>query len=281
MRRTVWAVALTAVLLGGCGGGSPAAPTAPGPTQASTAAPTEAPTETPTATPTQTASLAAGSIGYRVVNQTAAAVDVYVRSQGLVQASLATASLEPGAVTAELFPPEPGAIVVLSAGKGDPTCVSSCDFAGEATSNTGEGNHRILVVGDGDATEYWANPKPASVGAFANALRPADPAKALVIIEASGVTDGKFGLRVTWAGANGCVDALDAAGLMLGGTNVLAYAMDPAGGALALHAGSDATCSQPPVAGPFTIAAAAAGSRTFVIAWGATGAVKAVVLPLP
>ena len=278
MRRTVWAVALAAVLLGGCGGGTLESRA---PTAAPTTAPTEAATEAPTTAPTEAASLAAGTIGYRVVNQTAAAVDVYVRSQGLVQASLALASLEPGAVTAELFPPEPGAIVVLPAGTGDPTCVSSCDFSAEATSNTGEGKHRILVVRGADSTEYWADPKPGSVGAYGNALRPADATKPLVIIEAGGVIDGKFGIRVSWAGANGCVDALDAAGLMLGGTNVLAYAMDPAGGALSFFAGSDATCSQPPVAGPFAVAAAPVGSRTFVIAWGATGAVKSAVLPLP
>jgi hypothetical protein len=246
---------------------------------APTTAPSAALTEAPTAAPTAAASLATGSIGYRVVNETAGAVDVYVRSQGLVEAALAMTALEPGAVTEELFPPEPGAIVVTATGTGDPTCVSSCDFAAEATTNSGEGKHRILVVRDGDSTEYWADPKADSVGKFGNALRPADATQPLVIIEAGGVTDGKFGLRVSWG--TGCVEAVDGAGLMLGGTNVLAYAMDPAGGALSFHAGSDPDCSKTPVAGPFTVAAAAAGSRTFAIAWGATGAVKAVTLPLP
>ena len=274
MRRAVWAATVAAALVMGCGG----AVSVPAPAVTPNA--TTAPTETATTAPTTAASLSAGTIGYRVVNESAGAVDVYVRSQGFVQASLAKAALAAGAVTDELFPPEPGEIVVLPAGStADAACVSSCAFVAEASSNSGEGHHRIVVVADGDFTEYWADPKPASVGASANALRPADVTQPLVIIEAGGVTDGKFGLRVSWGA--GCVEALDAAGLMLGGTNVLAYAMDTAGGALAFHAGSDTTCAVAPVAGPFTIAAAAAGTRTLVTAWGATGAVKAVVLPLP
>jgi hypothetical protein len=274
MRRVAMTAAMAAALVIGCGGTLESR--APVATPSATATPTEA----PTAAPTAAASLVAGSIGYRIVNQTNAPIDVYVRSQGIVRASLAKAALGPVEVTDELFPPEPGEIVVLPAGAGDPTCVISCDFAAEATSNTGEGKHRILVVRGADSTEYWADPKPASVGTAGNALRPADATRPLVIIEAGGVADGKFGLRVSW-GPGGCVEALDAAGLMLGGTNVLAYAIDPAGGALRLFAGSDTTCSGASVAGPFAVAAAAAGSRMFVIAWGGTGAVKAVVLPLP
>ncbi len=274
MRRAAWAVALAAMTLVGCGGA--ASTNAP-----ATAGATVPATSTPTAAPTPAASLAAGTIGFRVVNATAGPVDVFVRTQNLVTASLAKAALAVGDVSNELFPPDPGEVVVLPAGTGDPTCVVTCSFVAEASINSGEGNHRILIARGADSTEYWAYPNAASLGVASNALRPADAAKSLVIIEAAGVADGTFGLRVSWAGGNGCVDALDAAGLMLGGTNVLAYAMDPAGGALSFYAGSDTSCSQPPVAGPFTVAAAPVGSRTFVIAWGATGAVRAAILPLP
>jgi hypothetical protein len=269
-----WALAVAAILVAGCGG------TLESRAPVATPSATTTPTEAPTAAPTAAASLVAGSIGYRVVNETNAPIDIYVRSQGVVRASLAKAALGPVEVTAELFPPEPGEIVILPAGAGDPTCVISCDFAAEASTNGGEGSHRIILVRGADSSEFWADPKPASVGTYANALRPADATQPLVIIEAGGVTDGKFGLRVSW-GAGGCVEALGAAGLMLGGTNVLAYGMDPAGGALALHAGSDTDCSKAPLAAPITVAAAAKGSRTFVLAWGAAGAVKAVTLPLP
>lgn len=274
------ALALSALVgLAACGGSATPATEAP----ASAAPQTETPaTPAPTAAPVTEApaSIVPGAIAYRVVNETSAPVDVYIRTQGLVTAQIAQASLVPGAVSTDLFPPDPGTVVVLPQGSGDPTCTSGCGFLAESSTNFGEGDLRILVVGaDGTAPEFWANPKPASVGTIANALPPADPAQPLVIIDAGGMADAKFGLQVGFGGG-GCVADVAASGLVLGGTNVLAYAFDPAGASLGVYPMADKGCKGAPVGGPFPIPAATAGSRTLLLLWGPAGAAQGMAMPL-
>ncbi|MFN8631781.1 MAG: hypothetical protein U0838_16135 [Chloroflexota bacterium] len=184
--RGVWVMPTLALLVAACGG--QAASTAPSPARTPATPSTPAESTVPTvAPPSAAASLAAGTIGYRVVNEGTAPVDVYVRSQGEVHTALAAGALAAGAVSDEVFPPAPGEVVVLPAGGGDPTCVSGCAFVAQASTNSGEGNHRILVARGDTSVELWADPTPASVGKVANALRPSDPAMAMAIVEAGGV----------------------------------------------------------------------------------------------
>jgi hypothetical protein len=288
---TAVALALSAsVALAACGGsggdsGAPSAAAASTPGPVATTAPpaTEAPavTEAPaTPAPSAAAALVPGSIAYRVLNQTASPVDVYLRSQGLVQAEPAALGLEPGDLTDALFPPDPGAVVVLPAGEGDATCVSGCSFLAESTTTFGEGDLRIVVVGQDGATEFWANPDAASVGAVANALAPADPDRALVIVDAGGMADAAFGLNVGIEGIEGCVADAAGSNMLLGGTSVVAYPVPAEGGALSVYPAADKTCTGPASGGPLAIAPAPAGSRTFLTLWGAAGAAEGLAIPL-
>lgn len=290
MRRISPLATVFLLVVTACGGSAAtaapptSAPATTGPAATDTPAATDAPAspvqpsaETPSEAP---ASMTPGTIAYRVANLTAGPVDVYVRTQGLVQALPAATGLAPGTVTDGLFPPDPGNVVVLPAGGTDPTCVSGCTFLAESSTTFGEGDRRLLVLRDGGATEYWENPAPASVGTSSNALPPADPAQALLIAEAQGVTDGSFGMRVAYTGKTGC--QLDAAGSasLLGGTVVATYPMDPAGAEVVVHNGSDQDCSAASVGGPFPVTGAM-GSRTFLLLWGAMGAMKGLAVPLP
>lgn len=287
------AVALAAgvAACGGSGSGSDGtgavAPTEAAATEAA-ATPDAASTDVPAATaspatpaPTEAAALIPGAIGYRIVNGTGAPVDVHVRSQGLVQAEAGALGLAPGAVSDALFPPDPGAVVVLPAGEGDPTCVTDCAFLAESSTTFGEGDLRVLVVRDGgSATEFWANPNASSVGAMANALAPADPATGLAIIDAGGMADASFGLNVGIDGVEGCVGDAAGSGMLLGGTSVLAYPVPAQGGALSVYPASDTACTGPVAGGPFTLGPVAPGARTFLVLWGASGAAQGAAIPL-
>jgi hypothetical protein len=278
--------ALAATGCGGNGGGTGTAPTAgasetaqPVPASEGPATAAAAPEATPV--PTEAPALVPGSVAYRVVNATGAPVDVHVRSQGLVRAEPAELGLEPGGVSSDLFPPDPGAVVILPAGEGDATCVSGCRFLAESSTTFGEGDLRVLVVRpDGASTELWANPEPASVGAIGNALAPADPTTGLVIIDAGGMADAAFGLNVSIEGVEGCVAETSGAGMLLGGTSVLAYPVPAAGGALAVYPASDKSCSGEAAGGPVTLGPAPSGSRTLLELWGPSGAVQSVAIPL-
>jgi hypothetical protein len=291
MRRTVGIMGLT-LALAACGGSSgssvsggteattPTATTAPAVTEAAITEPPATATPEPT---TEAASMAPGSVAYRVANLTSAAVDVYVRTQGVVHAFPAAGAVAPGSVTDDLLPPEPGEVVVLPSGASgptDPACVIDCAFLAESSTNFGEGDRRLLVVRDDGATEYWEHPDPASVGTTANALPPADPARALLIAEAQGVTDATFGLRVAYAGVPGCQADTTASSFLLGGTVVMTYPMDPAGANVTLHGNNDKDCSAAAVGGPFPVTGAV-GSRTLLLLWGTMGAMQGLATPLP
>lgn len=215
-----------------------------------------------------------------MVNEWTGPVDVYLRSQGLVQASRAVADLQPGAATEQLFPPDPGEVVVLPAGSGDATCVSDCSFVAQSSTNFGEGDFRILLVRDA-STELWANPSASSVGKTANALPPATPDRPLLIADAGGVSDAQFGLSLAWGGGKGCATPLNARGLLLGGTNILSYDMARTGGRVTVFLGSDSSCIAQAQGGPFRIPATAKGNRVLLLLHGKMGAMSATTLDLP
>ncbi|HUE45463.1 MAG TPA: hypothetical protein VMO81_04350, partial [Aestuariivirgaceae bacterium] len=85
-------------------------------------------TPEPDATPEPAASLTPGTIQFRVVNlrEEGTPVDVYVRTMGLVQAAPVQMGLGYAEVTDYFAPPDPGTVVITTAGAGDPTCVAEC-----------------------------------------------------------------------------------------------------------------------------------------------------------
>ncbi len=276
MRRPVLGIAM-AVALAACGGAatSPIPTAVPAPSRAATAAATAT-----ASTPAPAASLAVGSIKYRVVNLTSSAVDVYVRSQGLMVAAPAAVGVAAGSVSATLAPPEPGTVVVLKAGGTNPTCVSACGFLAESSTNAGEGTQRTLVVRSDGATEYWEIPKAASVGTVGNALRPADPTRPLLLVIAQAVTDAQFGLQLAYPGTAGCQKNVDASNLLIGGTNVAVFVPKAGGTSVTLHASTDKDCSGTPVGGPYA-ATVAAGARAYLFLSGSSGSMKGLVVQVP
>lgn len=272
-------IAILALALAGCGSSSTPAPAAT-PTAAPAASPAAASAgASQAASPAAAASLAAGSIAYRVVNLSGAPIDVYVRTSGTIKASLAASGVASGAVSATVRPPDPGSVVVLKAGATNATCVSSCGFLAESTTSFGEGNARTIVVRADGAAEYWESPKPASVGTTANALRPADAAKALLFVVAQAVSDGNFGLNLAFAGTAGCQKNVDASNLLIGGTNVPVYAIPTAGAGVTIHGTNDKSCATV-AGGPFQ-ADGKAGTRAYLFLSGTQAALKGLVVPIP
>jgi hypothetical protein len=282
VRRTALPVALLLALSATACGGTAATPAPAATSGARTGAPviTEAPAEPTPAATEAPASIAPGTIAYRVVNLTVAPVDAWVRTQGLVTAAPGVAGLAPGAVSDDLFPPEPGTVVILPAGEGDPTCVMDCAFLGESSTTFGEGDRRILVVTADGVTEYWERATAASIGATSNALIPADPARAILVTEAAAVTDGQFGLRIAVEGVDGCLPDTNGAAALVGGTLLGAFPVDPAGATITVHDSSDGSCADAPVGGPFPVSVTQ-GGRTFLLLWGAMGSMQGVAVPLP
>ena len=283
--RRIWLLsAMVAILVGACGAspatgapstGPTAAPTDSGAPQGSASGPGASAGATDAA-----ASLEAGTIRYRVVNLSGDAVDVYIRTQGAVHAAPAALGVASGTVTADFFPPEPGTVVVATAGDKNPTCVIDCTFLAESSTNAGEGNQRTIVVYSASSTEFWENPEATSVGAAVNALAPADPTKALLSVYAEGVTDANFGLKLAFKGVAGCQKDFDGTNFLIGGTQLVRFAFDPAGVDAVLHGNNDRTCSAAPAGGPFKISGAT-GSRTFLLLWGTIGSMQGVVVPIP
>jgi len=184
------------------------------------------------------------------------------------------------AVTAAFAPPEPGSVVVLRAGATNPTCVSGCGFLAETSTNAGEGNQRTLVVRGDGATEYWEYPKPASVGTIGNAIRPVDPARALLFVIAQAAADAPFGLQLAYPGVAGCQKNVDSSNLLIGGTVVAVFALKAGGADVTIHASTDKGCAAPLAGGPYTLAGAA-GSRTYLFLWGVSAALKGLAVPIP
>ena len=279
MRSLIGAVAL---LVAACSSASPTpVPTTPhgGPTIGPTASPTAA----PTATQAAPASLTPGGIEFRVVNLyrdasgSPAAVDVYVRTQGLVQASSITAGLPYGATTDYFSPPEPGTVVVTTAGAGDPTCVSSCaHFIVESSTTFGEGDARTIILYGGGSLELWHNPEPGSVGTTGNALAPADPSAALLFVVGVALQDADFGLRLGFDGVAGCQVNRTSEGILVGGNQIAVFAF-PQSADVLLYDNRDADCAQEPVGGPFEVSGSM-GSRTMLVLVGGPNEMEGLVL---
>lgn len=254
---------------------------------AATATPTTgAPTTpAPTAVATPTTTLPEGEIRFRVANLyrddsgTPAPVDVYVRTQGLVQAAPVMAPLAYGSATDYFMPPDPGTVVVTSAGAGDPTCVSGCThFVSENSTNFGEGDARtIILYGDG-GLELWHNPDPASVGVTGNALPPADPSTALVLVVGVALVDADFGLHLGFAGTAGCQVNRVSESIIVGGNQIAVYGFDSSADVL-LYASDDFDCTGDPVGGPFMVTGEP-GSRSLLVLSGSPSDMDALNLDL-
>ena len=280
-------LATLALLVLACGG------TPPAPTQPPTARPTEgtstegtptaAPTAAATATPEPAASYVPGGVLFRVVNLyhdstgAEAPLDVYVRTQGLVQAFAVQAGLAYGAATDYFAPPDPGTVVATTAGATDPTCVADCPhIISESSTTFGEGDRRTLVIYGEGTMELWHNPEPSSVGATGNALVPADPSTALLLTVGVALQEADFGLRLGFAGVAGC--QLNRAGesVLVGGNQVGVFAFDGPTDVL-FYDNRDADCSSDPVGGSFAVDGAA-GTRTLVVLHGRPTEMEALVL---
>ena len=291
MRRSmVWFGALTLVMAAACGsGGASPAATSPATTPAASAtatpaAPMPAPTTASTAAPSTGGGIGGpgdfepGAVRFRVANVSSAPVDVYVRTQGVVEAYRMTEGLAPGTVTDYLAPPDPGTLVVTRAGAGDPACVASCPhFIGTWSTTSGVSNQQTVIIGDAGGTDLWEHPRAEDIGRFANALPDGDPAVATFFVAAGAVTGADFGLRLAFAGVAGCQADSGASGLLIGGTSILSFAHDGTA-KVTIHDNTDRECTSP-VGGPFDVAAAK-GTRTLVILFGAPGALEALVLPI-
>lgn len=268
--------------------------TACGPTQPSNASPsgTVQPTASPGATTTAgataepQASLPTGAIQFRVVNLrhddsgAAAPVDIYVRTQGLVQAAQVQMGLGYGAATDYFAPPDPGTVVVTSAGAGDPTCVASCPhIVSESSTNFGEGAARTIILYDDGALELWHDPEPASVGATGNALVPADPATGLLLVVGVALANADFGLRLGFDGMAGCQVNRTSESILVGGNQVAVFGFDEPSIDALLYDSTDRDCAAGPVGGPYPVTGGA-GTRTLLLLYGEPGAMDALSLDL-
>lgn len=255
----------------------------PIPTGQATGQPTGQPTSGPTDAPTASqpsGDFTPGSVPYRVVNLAAEPVDVYVRTQGLVEAWLVEEGLATGEVLDYVSPPDPGTLVITAAGAGDPTCVGTCpDFLASIGNTSGFSSQSTVVIHPDGVTEYWEQPDPADVGQSANALRPADPASAMIFAIGRAVVGADFGLRVAFEGEAGCAVDIDESNLLVGGTSVLAYTFDDEV-AVTVHDPADTTCAEEPLAGPFAVEGDA-GSRTLLLLYGPVEQMEALALPIP
>jgi hypothetical protein len=262
---------------------------AAGPSGANTATPsmpaggTPAPTTAVTATPGD--ALPQGEIRFRVVNLyrnesgAPVPVDVYVRTQGLVQAAPVTTALVYGEATDYFMPPDPGTVVVTTAGAGDPTCVASCPhFISESSTNFGEGDARTLILYADGTLDLWENPEPASVGVTGNALPPADPSTALVLVVGVALEDADFGLHLGFAGMEGCQVNRVSESILVGGNQITIFAFDGSADVL-LYASDDYDCTGDQVGGPFTVRGEP-GSRSLLVLSGSPGDMAALVLDL-
>jgi hypothetical protein len=263
-----------------CAGSPPAAdPTQPGApvataTQGAPAATT--PVDEPTVDP---GSFVPGSVRYRVANLTDEPVDVYVRTQGLVVAFGVQAGLARGEVTEYVAPPDPGALLVTTAGSGAPTCVGACPhFIGSWGNTNAHGDQNTIYVYQEGGVELWENPDPADVGSAANALPPGDPAEAWVFAIGRAVSGADFGLRLGFEGVEGCQVDVNETGLLVGGTSVLPFAFDGDTEVL-IYPNTDRECAGEPIGGPFAVTGGA-GSRHLLLLYGSIDEMDGLVLPI-
>lgn len=224
-----------------------------------------------------------GEIEYRVVNLLDAPVDVYVRTDGLVEAFLMQEGLAAGEVSEFYAPPTDGRLVVTEAGAGDATCVVDCEhFIAELSAFESDGPvHTVLLydaAGTPSAYDLWESPSADSAG-NANAMPAADRTGGLVVVTAVALTDADFGVRLGFDGVLGCIEPTNLPGILVGGnqTPSFVYAGDSAD--VLLYANDDRDCALEPVGGPFTVTGGA-GSRNHLFLTGSPGDMNGLVLAM-
>lgn len=282
-RKLALALAI-ALSLAACGG-SDDGDSAAGGTTVETAAPVEDTTDAGGGTAVEIAGSGdydAGDITYRVVNLLDEPVDLYVRTDGFVEAFFVEAAVAPGAVTDFYAPPVDGRFVVTEAGAGDATCVIDCPhFIAELSSFADSGPVHTVVLyqedGQRSAFDLWELPTPAAAG-NANAMIASDATTALVVVTAIAVTGADFGLRLGIEGTTGCIENTNLANVLIGGNQTPAFAYSGVADLL-LFDNQDRECSGEPVGGPFTVSGDV-GSRTHVILTGSPGAMDAVIVAM-
>lgn len=307
------ALIVLVVVVAACGSSSPtpppatAGPTTAGPTSGATPiAPTAAvstaavPTTAATGLATPAGGFTPGPVGFRIVHVYAhpdgssPALDVFARTDGVVQAYPVQAGVALGSVVDYVHPPDGGGVVGMETGGADePTCITNCSqFVLEATSSGGQGDRRTILVypespnfiigqtpSDLAGTiEFWEDPTPSAVGQFGNALMPADATQGLLFVVGVAVDEARFGLRLALVGTAGCQDNLNQPGGMIGGNQVPAFAIK-ADGKVTLHGSNDQDCSQAPVGGPFAVTGTA-GSRAYLFLYGTLATMKSIAVPI-
>jgi hypothetical protein len=291
-----------ALVLAACGGGSDssdepsattvadttAVDTEPVDTEPATGEPDEpAPSDEPAADepePVSGGTYEVSDITFRTVNLLDEPVDVYVVTNGLREAFEIQLGVQPGEVTD--FAPAPtdgGRYLLTTAGAGDPTCVVDCDHhIAEYSARPEEGPIRTVLVYRDDAGNpatlgFWEQPTADSPEA-ANSMIDADPTTALAAVSAVAILEPDFGYRISTDVAEGCLVDVNDSGLVIGGNQIIPYALDAAS-ELTLHAFEDSECVEAPVGGPFLIDGLP-GERLHVILHGTPGLLEALVLPM-
>ena len=285
------AVVAFILLAAGCGGGSDgaaesASTTAPRPTVASPP-PDSNPAEpsttgAPPADPPP-ADFEPGDVNYRVINLLDAPVDLYARTQGIVEAFQLDLGVAPLSVSQFFAPPTNGRFLITEDGATDVTCVATCpQFITELTPFADDGLvHTVVVYQSGDgrsAFDLWELPTAASAG-NANALTEPDPSTGLVIVTAVALTDADFGLRLGFDGVPGCQSPANDSEVLVGGNQTPPFAYDGAMSDVLLYDNQDRDCTGSPVGGPFTIVGGP-GTRTHLVLHGSPGSIGAVVVPM-
>jgi hypothetical protein len=218
-------------------------------------------------------------VRFRVVNLIGAdtPVDVYVRTDGLVQAFAIQSGLGYGEASDYFAPPDGGSVVVTIPGA-DPTCVIDCPaILSSSSTGFGEGDTRTIVLYADGTQELWHNPEPSSVGTSGNALPPADESVGQIFTVAVGLQNADFGLRLAFDGVAGCQVNTVSDSILVGGNQVGVFALDGGSAMAYLHDSTDQDCADAPVGGPFEVSAAP-GERTILVLYGEPGGMQALVL---
>ena len=220
---------------------------------------------------------------YRVVNlrttgATTPAVDVYVDSNEAQ--SLVRGGLRYGRRTTYFTLPPNGRVGVTAA-RARPICTWTCGFVA-FTPATAEPTRRTIVVhetGFVELVEAGAT-EAGSQSASTIVLSEPSPMKVNLYVLAVGLANANDGVRIRRVGRNGCIATSDGADSVIRGLEVVDLLLPIGTSYVTLHASSDTTCSAAPVGGPFSVTAPA-GSRRYLMPYGAPGAMGAKVVPIP
>ncbi len=224
-----------------------------------------------------------GPVAVRVVNLLHDSVDVYVRTDGFVEAFSVQAGLVAGEVSAFFNPPQDGKLVVTTAGAGDPECVIDCPhFLAEVSTSPdyGPAHTLILTLVDGapSSLDLWEQPS-VTLG-NANEMVPADPSAGIVVVTGYAVDDADFGMRMAIVGTAGCVEPFNLSGVLIGGNQTPAFTVPSDSVEVTIHDNTDRDCTGTPVGAPFTLNVGA-GERAHVILHGSLAdGVEAIILPM-